>query len=147
MKIYISSSWKNREKVREMALRLREDGHKVWDFTDPSCRKTEEFPHEKRPEPWNPKKHKSYSERLRDPGMYAAVMNNQEAIRWSDMVILLLPCGLDAHADWAYGIGLGKATIITGTPHPGDTVYTHCWADRAIDNPDDIYYYLKKHYD
>jgi len=146
MRIYISSSWKNRDNVREMAIRLREDGHKVYDFTDPECRKTEEFPHEKRPEPFNPKKHKSYSALLRNSHMYAAVMNNQEAIRWCDLVILLLPCGLDAHADWAYGIGLGKDTIIAGMPKGGDTVYTHCWADKAFDNPNDVYYYLKKNY-
>jgi len=146
MKIYISSSWKNRENVREMALRLREDGHKVFDFTDPECRKTEEFPHEKRPKPYDSKKHKSYSTLLRNSDMYAAVMNNQEAIRWCDLVVLLLPCGLDAHADWAYGLGLGKATIIVGTPRDGDTVYTHCWADKVFDDPEDIYHFILTHY-
>lgn len=146
MKIYLASSWKNRDKVREMAVRLRKDGHKVYDFTDPECRKTAETPHEKRPKPYDPALHKSYAALLRNSDMYASVMNNQEAIRWCDLVVLLLPCGLDAHADWAYGLGLGKATVICGLPRPGDTVYTHCWADKVLDNPDDVYRYIKETY-
>jgi len=146
MKIYISSSWKNRDKVREMAVRLRKEGHRVYDFTDPECRKTAEFPHEKRPAPFDPVVHKSYAALLRNSDMYAAVMNNQEAIRWCDLVILLLPCGLDAHSDWGYGVGLGKASVICGLPKAGDTVYTHCWADKVLDNPDDVYKFIKENY-
>lgn len=146
MKIFISSSWKNREKVRELAVKLRKEGHKVYDFTDPECRKTAEFPHEKRPAPYDPAVHKSYAALLRNSDMYAAVMNNQEAIRWCDLVILLLPCGLDAHTDWAYGLGLGKANVIIGAPLAGDISYNHCWADKVLDNPDDVYKYIKEMY-
>lgn len=47
MNIYLSSSWKNRDKVREIAIDLRKHGYEVYDFTDPNCRKTEEIPPEK----------------------------------------------------------------------------------------------------
>jgi len=146
MKIYIASSWKNSDSVRNMAVRLRKEGHKVFDFTDPECCKTEKFPHGKRPEPYDPAKHKSYAALLRNGAMYASVMNNQEAIRWCDLVIMLQPCGLDAHCDWAYGLGLGKATVICGQPRAGDTVYTHSWADKVLDNPEDVYEFIKKNY-
>lgn len=132
-----------------MAVRLRKDGHKVYDFTDPACRKTEEFPHEKRPEAYDPSVHKSYAELLRknsSKGMYAAVMNNQEALRWCDLVVLLLPCGIDAHTDWAYALGQGKATVIVGSPHAGDISYNHCWAEKVLDNPEDFYKYVKEAY-
>lgn len=37
--IYLSSSWKNRERVRALACALREElGFGVYDFTDPASR-------------------------------------------------------------------------------------------------------------
>ena len=50
MKIYISSSWKNRERVRNYAMLLRKREHEVYDFTDKNCRETQEIPPEKFPE-------------------------------------------------------------------------------------------------
>jgi len=142
MKIYISSSWKNRDKVREMTVRLRKDGHKVYDFTDPTTRKVPESPPEVFPE-FNPAKDK-YSEYCRNVNAYACVMNNQEALRWCDLCILLLPCGNDAHSDWGYAVGNGKHSVVVGTPR--DRAYTHLWADKIIDNPDDVYAFIKSYY-
>ncbi|MCL2228624.1 MAG: toll/interleukin-1 receptor domain-containing protein [Firmicutes bacterium] len=150
MKIYISSSWKNREKVREMANRLKKDGHKVFDFTDSNCRKIAERPPEKQQEPFDPDKHKSYADYMKSEKaayMYAAIMNNQEAIRWCDLVILLLPCGNDAHADWAYGVGLGKKSVVVGQPRKGEQSYTQLWADKILDNPNDVYKFIKEYYE
>lgn len=48
--IYISSSWKNRTRVREIATLLRANGLEVYDFTDPKCRKMPEIPPEAFPE-------------------------------------------------------------------------------------------------
>jgi len=147
MKIYISSSWKNRDKVREIATRLRKDGHKVYDFTDPNCRKVPEYPPERQQVPFDPAIHKSHAEYMRNDRanyMYASVMNNQEALRWCDLVILLLPCGNDSHADWAYGVGLGKASVVVGQPRAGEQSYTQLWADKILDNPDDVYNYIKE---
>jgi len=147
MKIYIASSWKNREKVREMANRLRKDGHKVYDFTDISNRKIPELSPEfiKKGE-YDPAKHKSYSDFLRCREMYASVMNNQEALRWCDLVVMLLPCGNDAHSDWAYAVGQGKSTLVVGQPRKGEQSYTQLWADKIIDNPEDVYKFIKDNY-
>ncbi len=49
------------------------------------------------------------------------------------MVILLLPCGCDAHADWAYGMGLGKKSAVMGYPPAGEPTPTHLWADKMFD--------------
>lgn len=40
MRVYISASWKQRERVRALALAigLRGAGHEVYDFTDPDSR-------------------------------------------------------------------------------------------------------------
>lgn len=40
-RIYIASSWKNAERVRDLAVMLRRFGHDVFDFTDMSHRSEE----------------------------------------------------------------------------------------------------------
>jgi hypothetical protein len=55
--LYISSSWKQRERVRNLAIQLRNVGLTVYDFTDPACRDTPEVPPEKYPEQFDPEKH------------------------------------------------------------------------------------------
>jgi hypothetical protein len=137
-KVYISSSWKNRDRVREVAMSLRKHGHEVYDFTDPSCRKTPEIPPERFPDPFDPERG-SYAQYISSvPEWRHAVECNQEAIRWCDAVVLLLPCGADAHADWAYAIGLGKRTCVVGSPKMGERTPTHLWADALLDTDDGI---------
>ena len=65
MKFYISSSWKNRGRVRNLASRIRDFNHEVYDFTDPKCRKSPEIPPEKFPEEYDPDKHN-----YEDTGLY-----------------------------------------------------------------------------
>jgi hypothetical protein len=138
MNIYISSSWKNRDRVRNMAVRLREFGHTVYDFTDPKCRNTPEIPPEKYPEEFDPDEH-IYREYINKPEWKAAVMCNKEAIEIADLIILLLPCGIDSHADWALGVGMGKKSIVVGHPKKGERSPVHLWADLFVDNDDDVY--------
>ena len=131
MKIYISSSWKNRDHVRSAASILRKFGHEVYDFTDANCRKTPEIPPEKFPEQFDPEKH-FYSEYLSRPEWRNAVEENKKAIEWCDVVLLLLPCGIDATADWAYGVGLGKKSCVVGHPKKGERSPVHLWADEIF---------------
>lgn len=132
-----------------MAIRLRKDGHRVYDFTDGNTRKISECPPEMQQEPFDPEIHKSYAQYMKNEKaarMYASVMNNQEAIRWCDLIILLLPCGNDAHADWALGVGMGKSSIVVGHPRKGEQSYTQLWSDKIIDNPDDVYKFILENY-
>lgn len=129
MDIYLSSSWKQRDRVRALAIRLRTLGHSVYDFTDPACRKTPEMPPERFPEQFNPDKH-VYGEYLAaTPEWRPHVFANQDAVKTCDLVVLLLPCGNDAHADAFYGLGLGKRLVVCGQPLKGDRTPTHLWAD------------------
>jgi hypothetical protein len=138
MRIYISASWKNRSTVRLLASVLREDGHEVYDFTDPRCRCTPELPPEKFPEQFDPDKH-NYRDYLENqPAFRGAVDENRRAIEWCDLVILLLPCGIDATADWALGVGLGKQSVIVGNPKAGERSPTHLWANAMLDNVNDV---------
>ena len=143
MKIYISSSWKNRDTVRKLAIKLRELGHRVYDFTDPNCRQSPEIPPERFPEQFDPIKH-NYREYLNQPEWKEAVVENKKAIELSDLIILLLPCGIDATADWALGVGLGKSSIIIGHPLAGERSPVHLWANKMIDTVDDLLIWLKE---
>lgn len=136
MKIYISSSWKNREQVRAMAVSLRDNGHEVYDFTDPNCRKTCEIPPESYPEQFDPKRH-HYPTYLDNPDWRMAVNENRKSLQWCDAVLLLLPCGIDSTADWALAVGMGKTSIVIGHPKAGERSPVHLWADDMVDDIDE----------
>lgn len=133
-KIYISSSWKQRERVRALALVLRADGHEVYDFTDPACRRAPEIPPEAFPEQFDPQKHVYRDYLNSQPHWRGAVFGNREALKWCDAVVLLLPCGNDAHADWALAVGMGKHSCVVGHPVAGDRTPSHLWADALLDH-------------
>lgn len=134
MRVYLSSSWKNREAVRELAVVLRHCGHEVYDFTDPACRKSPEIPPERFPEQFDPARHVYADYIAAVPEWRIAVDANREALRWCDVVVLLLPCGCDGHADWAFAVGLGKYSCVVGHPKAGERTPTHLWADAILTN-------------
>ena len=138
MRIYISSSWKNRDKVRELADRLRVCGHSVFDFTDQENRLAQICPPERFPEQFDPEKH-SYAQYLDRPEWREVVDENRIAIEEAEYIILILPCGVDATADWAYGVGLGKRSIIVGHPKPGERSPVHLWADAIVPDIDAVF--------
>ena len=139
--IYLSSSWKQRDRVRAMANRLREAGLKVYDFTDPSCRKVPEIPPERFPDQFK-RANGTYREYItRVPEWTQAILCNKEAIDNSRMVLLLLPCGHDAHSDWAYGVGRGCKTAVVGSPPDGERVPTHQWADAILDTDEEGFHW------
>lgn len=144
MNIYISASWKQRDRVRAMAVKLRaEYGDTVYDFTDPACRGVPEIPPEKFPEQFDPEKC-TYQEYLRSfPHWAEAVEGNRKAIQACDAVLLMLPCGNDAHADAYYGLGLGKTLIIVGQSKAGERTPTHLWAHTMLDHDEDVFVFFK----
>lgn len=132
MKVYISSSWKNREEVRAFAKLLRDCAHEVYDFTDPNCRKTPEIPPERFPEQFDPDKH-HYPVYLDRKEWRMAVEENRLAIEESEVIALLLPCGIDSTADWALGVGMGKKSCVIGHPKKGERSPVHLWANAMMD--------------
>lgn len=143
MKIYISASWKNRSLVRSLAENLRLHGYEVFDFTDPRCRKTHETPPEMFPDQFDPGI-QSYSQYINRQEWRTVVNENREAVANSDLIILLLPCGIDATADWALGVGLSKHSIIVGQPLKGERSEVHLWADAILDGINDILPWIKQ---
>ncbi len=143
MNIYISSSWKNRVTVRLVATALRNKGYEVYDFTDPTCRTTPEIPPEAFPEQFDPNKH-SYAEYLNRVEWHSAVTENRAALDACDVVLLLLPCGIDATADWAYAVGQGKQSIVFGHPRAGERSPVHLWAELMTESWEDVYQQIEE---
>lgn len=139
MKIYLSSSWKQRVRVRDFAIRLRGIGHDVYDFTDPACRKTPEIPPERFPDEFDPERQLYVDYIQHVPEWRQAVMCNKEALEACDLVILMLPCGSDAHADWALAVGMGKPSIVCGQPRKGERTPSHLWADRIMRDENEVF--------
>ena len=138
MNVYLSSSWKNRVQVRFLADELRKHGHEVYDFTDPACRKMPEIPPERFPVQWDPEIG-SYGDYLTGvPEWRQAVECNRAALDRCDVIVLLLPCGADAHSDWAYGVGRGKRSCVVGCPPKGERTPTHLWADTILDDAREV---------
>ncbi len=140
-KIFISASWKKRDEVRKLAKSLRREGFVVYDFTDPKNRKSKPVPPEGTGS-FGPSR-QSYARYIDRPEWLATVHENMRAIRDSDIVVMLLPCGNDATADWAYAVGLGKTTYIVGNPGGGKRSLNHLWADRIFDGERALLDYLR----
>lgn len=140
--VYISSSWKLRDQVRQLAEQLQDIGLTVYDFTNPACRDSPEIPPEVFPEQFDPELH-DHGEYLQSvPEWQEAMDGNRKALDNCSIVILLLPCGLDAHADAYYALGRGKRLIICGCPHKGDRTLTHLWAEAILPLPQNVVVYL-----
>jgi len=128
MRIYISSSWKNRATVRQLADLLVKNGHAVFDFTNDAARRSPGISPESVTDRFDPSciDYRTYLDR---PEWMAAVTENRIEIAECDLLILLLPAGTDASCDWALAVGLGKRTAIIGHPPSGEYSPSHLWMD------------------
>jgi hypothetical protein len=142
--IYISSSWKNRDRVRALAVAMRAAGFAVYDFTDPACRETPEIPPEKFPDSFDPSCHTYRDYLAGTPEWHTAVECNRHALDNCSAVVLLLPCGADAHADWAYGVGRGKPSAVVGHPPAGERTPTHLWASALLRDESEVVPWLRQ---
>lgn len=125
-KIYIASSWKNKDVVRSLANILRGDGHEVFDFTDPNCHTVpgiekyvfdgKAFAAYRGQDPatvdwidfltWDPSKR--------------AYRSDKAGLDWADTVVLLLPSGRSSHLEAGYGVGQHKELYIFGNLPVGE---------------------------
>jgi len=118
-KIYIASSWKNKEYVSLLAKALRDHGHEVFDFTDGDRRPEglDKFTfsasvaaavYGKRREDIEYKDFMTWEPTKR------AFKSDKAGLDWADTVVLLLPCGRSAHLEAGYAAEKGKDLIVYG---------------------------------
>ena len=109
-KIYVASSWRNGY-YPEVVQRLREAGHEVYDFRNPSSG-DEGFKWSCISEDymtWTPQE---YREQLEHPKAVRQFANDIEAMEDCDAGVLVLPCGRSAHTEAGWFAGRGKMTLV-----------------------------------
>ena len=143
MNIYIAASWSQRDRVRSMAVKLREYGASVYDFTDAACRDVPEIPPERFPEQYDPlvSSYKDYITAV--PEWKQAVECNRTALESASHVVMLLPCGNDSHADAYYALGRGAELVVVGQPRKGERTPSHLWADKILESDVDALLYVR----
>ena len=109
-RIYVASSWRNQHQQKLVKL-LRENKHKVYDFTQPGG--------EAKPNVWDEIKldHDScsqaeYAKAMTDEKVVQRFSEHLEALTDADTCILLLPCGRSAHSEAGFMAGLGKRVFV-----------------------------------
>ncbi|MBO7471460.1 MAG: hypothetical protein J6T78_06305 [Bacteroidaceae bacterium] len=108
-KIYVASSWRNTF-YNEVVCKLREVGHKVYDFRNPpsgdagfkwSCVSPDFME-------WTPQQ---YRNMLQHPKAIRQFQNDIEAMESCDTCVIVLPCGRSAHTEAGWFAGKGKKTV------------------------------------
>jgi len=111
MKIYLASSWKNAELVREIARQLERYGFEV----DAFCRATNErysFHWSEFVDDEKDLLKYDATSFLSDSRVQKAFQEDKHWLDWSDTVIMVQPCGNSAHLEAGYAKGQGKLLII-----------------------------------
>lgn len=111
MKIYLAFSWRN--EAQPMLVRiLRNAGHEVYDFRNPSPGETG-FGWKEGASPEQLTEPKRFrDEVLTHPLARAGFARDMQALESSEAVVLALPCGRSAHLELGYAAGLGRRTIV-----------------------------------
>lgn len=109
-RIYVASSWRN-EGQPEIVRVLREQGHEVYDFRNPTEGNTGFAWSDIDPdwEAWSPR---PFRDRLDHPVAVSGFGLDFDAMKWADTFVLALPCGRSAHLEAGWAIGQGKPTAI-----------------------------------
>lgn len=113
MKIYIATSWKNEALAKTVAQILRNDGHEVDCFCDPSSGRYV-FHWTEFVEKEEDLKHYDAISFLNDPRTQRAFKEDKAYIDWCDAVVMIHPCGKSAHLEAGYAKGSGKKLYMWG---------------------------------
>ena len=109
-KIYLASSWRNPYQPLVVKA-LREAGHEVYDFRNPSSG-DEGFKWKNVDGLWEKWSNDDYINALNHPVAERGFKNDFDAMVWADVCILLLPCGRSAHSEAGWMQGAGKPTYV-----------------------------------
>ncbi len=128
MKIYIATSWKLEKIAKMLAEKLREAGHEVDCFCDPSTGRFvfswDEIPDVKE----NPQAYDAI-DMMKDPRTQRAFKEDKGFIDWAEAVVMILPCGRSAHLEAGYAKGCGKKLFIWGEFPKGQWEVMYGFAD------------------
>ena len=110
-RIYVASSWRNPIQ-QEIVQVLRDSGHEVYDFRNPSPGNHGFAWSEVNPDwlQWTPEQ---FTRDLYagNPAVIRGFQFDKDALDWADTCVLVLPCGRSAHLEAGYAAGQGKLTL------------------------------------
>ena len=138
-KIYVASSWRN-QYFPEVVKKLRESGHKIYDFHNP--------PHEDSPFMFRrtcSKINKVYAQEFNSQRKLTEserhFQEHIDAMNWADICFLILPCELNAHIEAGWMKGVGKK-VVSYIPVVYETELMHQLFDLITDDFEKILQYL-----
>lgn len=127
-RIYIATSWKMEPTAKAIADALRQDGHEVDCFCDPSSGRyvfhwTEFVDKEEDLQNYDAVSF------LNDPRTRRAFEEDKGWIDWCDVVVMVHPCGKSAHLEAGYAKGSGKKVFMYGEFPKGQFDVMYGFAD------------------
>lgn len=120
MKIYLASSWRNQSQA-EVLAGLRGAGHEVYDFKNPAPGNSSfswkqidpNYSKEAIPERGAVTRSAQWMRTtLAHSVAQAGFDHDFNAMKWADVCVLLLPCGLSAHLEAGWFAGAGKQVAV-----------------------------------
>jgi nucleoside 2-deoxyribosyltransferase len=114
MHVYIATSWKN-TKYREVMEAVRSAGHHVLDWSGtevalPDFRELDpRFEEASKNRCWTPT---LAQEMLQRREVQSAYGKDIERLRSCDVLVLLTPCGRNAHFEAGFAMGIGKRCVV-----------------------------------
>lgn len=119
MKFFIASPWRNKPEVDRLSEKLEEMGHSVYSFAKSGANLLTGQPIED--------EMREFTEALmkwKEDDRIANIAESEiQALRESDIVILLLPAGDSSHMEAGIGFGMGKRTVLIGPVMKPEVVY------------------------
>lgn len=110
MKIYVASSWRNPFQ-QEVVLTLRNFGHEVYDFRNPT-EGNNGFAWSDIDEDWQNWTAQQYVEALNHPVAEKGFAFDFDAMKWADCCVMVLPCGRSANTEAGWMKGAGKKVFV-----------------------------------
>ena len=110
MKLYVASSWRNAEQP-SVVIALRNAGHEVYDFRNPSPGNKGFAWSDCDPE-WKAHTPAQFRAMLEHPVAVAGFASDWNAMVWAEACVLVMPCGRSAHIEAGYFVGAKKPLLI-----------------------------------
>ena len=111
LKIYVASSWKNKEFQQLVVKALREEGHEVYDFTNPYPGNNG-FSWTAIDPNWRNWTALQYREALKHPIAQEGFNNDMTALDECELCVLVMPGGRSAGWEFGWAMGAGKKSIV-----------------------------------
>lgn len=110
MRIYVASSWRN-ERQPEVVKALREAGHEVYDFRNPA--EGDNGFHWSSIDPnWKNWTVEEYKKALSNPQAVLGFSKDYDGMMWSQVGVLVLPCGASAHTEAGWLQASGRQVLV-----------------------------------